>query len=262
MQKVKLSIEELAYALGVMGGQDVAGGFLLAILGERSPDEIKSRLLAASHALIARDLLALNLDTKSKQLNPELVKLIMPLIANRFSLRCSRSEKGMETLLNFYFGDVVVEYRSENEIVTAIELLPAANMVYDRIGRFFELGRHDGANPAPRAIVPASLIESLKDEADSLTEQEIRIRLVGGGIEELAARDLASDFKNVEFRGSVIRIEPRNGETVANEGFLILKSLARGWLFEIIPDAPPKLRVWLATQDSFSGCLYRLLKTM
>ena len=53
-QQFNLAVEEVAYAMGVLGGSETAHGFLASLLGERPKKEIEGRLLAASHSLVSR----------------------------------------------------------------------------------------------------------------------------------------------------------------------------------------------------------------
>ncbi len=53
MPDFRLAIEEVAFALGTIGGADTAAGFLSALTGPR-PSEVAGRMTTASHSLLAR----------------------------------------------------------------------------------------------------------------------------------------------------------------------------------------------------------------
>jgi hypothetical protein len=52
-----LSIEEVSYLMGIIGGAEIAGGFLVSTLGKLSKETLNAKLLAAGHSLVARGVL-------------------------------------------------------------------------------------------------------------------------------------------------------------------------------------------------------------
>lgn len=257
--RIVLSIEELAYALGVIGGEDVASGFLLSVLGERPKEELEARLLSASHSLIARRILTLDLETMTKTIKPDVHTLLSPLLVNRFSLRCSRTQNGIETIVNYYFGDVIISYRTLNPVIAEIGQMNSVNDILSDIASFYVLPHINAPSDQSAMEVPAPLIEALKNNANQLAQEQMMVQLQAAGVEEQLATALLEDLITDELRGSIIRIEQHDAALISNEGFLILKSPKRFWLFQILASDLPKLQIWQGNHERFAECFSELL---
>jgi hypothetical protein len=262
MAEFQLSVEEVAFAMGVIGDPAVSSGFLLAILGDISQQELEGRLYAASHSLMARGLFDVNLDTQEQQLDQALGAMIRALLANTYSLRCSRTIQGEEQLLNYFLGDgQIVEHRLYKGVVSHLETIPDMVTVYSRCAAFYdlpiEMTAAEGAEE-PVGFLPASLLEDVKDAIPTITASQIVAQFTEAGLSEQAAVDLADDLLQQRYRGSVLRAETTTGEITSDRGFLLLNGPQRLWLMEAILEEPPLVRVYRGTPGKFKNLLRSL----
>jgi len=265
MQQVhfQLSIEELAFAMGILGGADVSSGFLMATLGERSRQEIEGRLLAASHSLISRGYLDFDLESQTKRLDKALSNVVNVLLQNDYSIRCSRSAKGVEQVLNYFIrGRTIVEHRIVKEVVCRLELIPNTRAVVERSGDFFSITRRAKAGDRSEAVgtIPVSLLEQAKEGAFDLSREQVAALFMDAGLSADTAKKLAEDFSEPEYRGSIIRIENENGQMISNWGLLLLKGPHRFWILEIVPHDPPMVKVYPGTYQQYRDSFQMLLK--
>jgi hypothetical protein len=259
-----LSIEELAYALGVLGGTEIASGYLGALLGERPQLELEGRLLAASHALVARDLLDFNPRTGDKQLSPELADLLRSLIQNEYSLRCNRVTAGEEDGVNFYrAGNAWLEHRLSKAVVAHVTALAGIAMVARQSAMFFGLPIQSskplsGASQSV-GVIPAALLERFGRPGTQPLLAEITKLFVSAGLPLESASALAADLAAPILRGSMMKVETRTEGLMADRGFLFFKGTRGAWILEIIPQAPPMLRVFVGNSDQLQRSVESLL---
>ena len=242
----RLSIEEVAFAMGHIGGAEVASGFLLALLGEISEQEANGRLYSASHSLIARGYLDVDLESSESKLDETLAVAIGTLVGNDFSIRCSRMVSGDEQVLNFFVhGDEIVEHVLEKEVVSCLQRMSGVASVVDHCLTFFGVPAGSEAEPLsePLGTIEASLVEETKDAVEGGSKDEIAARLSNAGLEATVADELAEDLMTQEYRGAILRVESQDLEAESGKGFLLLKSPERFWSFEIVPEEVPLARV-------------------
>jgi hypothetical protein len=227
----RLSIEELAYALGV-----AASVFLLCLLGERPQREMQGRLLAAAHGLAARELLDFDEDAGIRGLSPALAAAVAPLLQHSRAIRCSRVAGGHEAVLSFFFGsDGVSAQRLQRSIVAHLERLDGPVAALERAVAFFDLPADNGKDAA-LGTAAASLLEQARYANDAAQRESYAAQFAAGGLPAGTAVALANDLSHPAVRGSVLRIMVDGDRPAANAGFLVLHAAARAWLFE--PEQP------------------------
>jgi len=259
--RFRLSIEELAFAMGILGGANVASGFLIATLGEKSQPELEGRLYAAGHSLMARG--CLELEGETKQLDKTLSDMVSLLLENKFSIRCSRSAGGVEQTLNYFFRDkIIIEHRSFQEVVCQLGIISGTQALLELSKRFYSLPQKapTGNQIEAAGIVPASLLERARVGISDVPQNQINLLFQEAGISVDHAKNLADDLYNPEYRGSVIRIEKENGQFVSNQGFLLLKGMQRFWILEILSQDPTMARVFPGTDQRYNELFRALLK--
>lgn len=234
----RLSIEELAYALGVVGGDEAASVFLLSLLGERPQREMQGRLLAAAHGLAARELLDFDEDAGIRGLSPALAAAAAPLLQHSHAIRCSRAANGHEAVLSLYLGSAGVSAQSlQRFIVAHLERLDSADAALERAIAFFDLPAGNGKDAA-LGQVAAPLLEQARFASDAAQRESYAAQFAAGGLPAGTAVALAHDLSHPASRGSVLRITVEGDRPAANEGFLVLHAAARAWLFDPVqPDA-------------------------
>ena len=255
-----LAVEELAYALGVLGGTDTAIGFLLAILGERPRMETEGRLLAASHALVARGLLDFDMDSGETWLKGGLEKVIGPMITHNYSLRCSKATEAEEEVITFYAGDSrFIKHYLHHGVVSVIEEVPEQDAVKQDLSEFFEIPTNDVVGE-PIAVVPKTTIDSIRQGPLSQSESEAQQALIQCGAAESDAAAIIQDLKHSAYRGSIVKLKLEDEQTVSDKGFLLLKGETRGWILVInVDDETTMLSVYPASTAAFQQQLALLM---
>ena len=258
----RLSIEELAYAMGVLGGTDTATGFLLAILGERPRMETEGRLLAASHALVARGYLDFDIETGEKWLDDGLSEVVSPILANDFSLRCSKATEEGEEVRTLYAADeMVISHKLQHSVVSIIESAQGWQMPREQLTTFFELDSAvaNGAVKAPIATIPVNLLTQMQRQSLIGAPEQAKTELQEHGVPEPMAEAIIQDMKTSSYRGSVIKLRLENEQDISDEGFLLLKGQERVWLFVIDADDASRMTLWPGTIDTFRQHLQLLI---
>ncbi|HEX9990881.1 MAG TPA: hypothetical protein VGE45_20680 [Chloroflexia bacterium] len=260
----QVGVEELAFAMGVLGGNEIAGGFLGSILGEKSAEQLNERLIAASHSLASRGYLEINFEDLAVQLEGAFGRIVSALIRNDFSLRCSLTSQGQETLLSYFFhGQAIVEHRIVKVVSSRLEMVPTSEDVLARTSGFYGLQdetEDTSFNTATElATIPMDLLQQIKESAqDAPGEGDVSL-LVNAGMPKDVATQIVADFRDPQFSGSVIRVEEQGGELISNEGFLLLKGPQRLWIFEIVSLETPLARVFTGTKSQYEASVRYLL---
>lgn len=254
----ELSIEELAVALGLVGGAALTQDVLRAAIGERPDAELEGRLIAAGHSLLARG--SLQLDEESRALDPTLLRLVAPLIRNTFSLRCGRSGGTGEQVVQYFRGEErLVRLDVQHVVACRLEEVADYRALRNQLLAFFEqpLDDEEGPTAEPLTTIPAELLEMAKTNSRQHRDGTVAL-FAQAGLATPIARDLAVDFAAPASRGSVVRIESHGGRFVSNCGVLTLQGAQRWWLFEILLNNPTLLNVHLGTSSQFDGLLRAL----
>lgn len=256
------AIEELAYAVGVLGGTEVARGYLTALLGERPQQELEGRLLAASHALVARGYLDFDAASGDKKLKPDLAPLVDALIQHDYFLQCTRAGSGQEAVLNFHVtSDLYVAHWIEKSVVAHLEALTGQADVVARAGAFFDISASSAFADGPQQLgtIPADLLQKIGQSLAKTTPEQIAAQLNAAGLPVDIARPLAEDLHAPTFRGSVMKVKVGDVGILSDRGFLIFQGLHGCWFFEILPKTPPMLDVCVGSLEQFHRLFQALM---
>ncbi len=249
-----LSIEEVAYAMGVLGGVEVARGYLAALLGERPQQELEGRLLAAGHALVARGYLDFDAASGNKQLTPELAPLVGALIHHDYSLQCMRAAPGQETVLNFHIsGDLCVAHWIEKAVVAHLEALGGQADIIERGRLFFGIPANHTLVTGQQRLgkIPADLLQKIGQSLTETTPEQIAAQLSIAGLPADSIRFLAEDLYAPTSRGSVMKVKVGDKGLISDKGFLIFQGPHSTWFFEITPKMPPTLDICMGNLEQF-----------
>lgn len=240
MTVFRLSIEEVTFALGYLGGADAAAGYLTAITGQLSADELAGRVTAATHSLLARELLTIDPTSGDASMNPELREGMAALMAGETSIRVTSSALGQDDIVTYFLDGVrPVRHQLIHDVMTRLELLPDMDAVAQDIVRMLcPVQLEDAAEAAVVGVVPADVLRQARLQAATASRAEQLALLQRTLPEETAAR-LASDFADSQAKwGAVLRLSAESGETVeANRGFFTVALTDHGWLFNLATDA-------------------------
>ncbi|MEM4202904.1 MAG: hypothetical protein QXS54_02425 [Candidatus Methanomethylicaceae archaeon] len=258
--EVVLSIEELAYAIGILGDVEAASGFLLGTLGQRPRLEVEGRLLAAAHGLIARGYLELDVVTNSSRLKDGLTRMVQPIVDGHYTLRLSRVKDGEEEVATLYVSETgMVLHRLEHGVVSHLLSLADAADVQAQCRSFFGLTEAPETASECLGKIPADTLDALRRNSQGRPVEELAAEIASYGLGPLRALDLAQALRRETARGSIVRLETKGDEIVSQRGLLLLEGQRSWWLFEISPTETDVLSVYLGTPAVFDQLFMRLL---
>lgn len=260
--KFQLSIEELAYAMGLLGEPGVARGFMITMLGEQDAREMEGHLFAATHSLMARGYLELDFKAGAQHLDKTLAEVVKVLMQHEFSLRCSRMVGEDEYLVNYFFrGEDIVEHTLLHGVVSCLETIRDVQGVVDRCNSFFAPPAATTATTVAEVLgtIPVSVIDQASEAIRQSPKEYIVPWFVEAGMADAVASDLIDDLHGREYRGSILKIVKKDNEMSASDGYLLLKGPSRFWIMEIIPQEPPLVKVSQGARSQLEALLRRLV---
>ena len=241
--KFTLSVEELGFAMGFLGGTDVAAGFLEAILGAQNQDNLSGRITAASHSLIARGLLTLDLATGQNELNGDLSTLVKTMMLSNRSLRCqSEGPAGERILTCFLRDDTAVTHQLEFGVVSHLTALAAKKEIVTCIVDFVGPTEGETAVNQPIAQISIDRLQTIREYIAA--GQTVRAKQsLAEVLPSPLAQELADDFQQTAVTwGSILHLETDSEDAEAplesNEGILYTALPEKLWLFQIVAENP------------------------
>ena len=261
----KLSVEETAYAMSILGGNDIATGLMLALFGERPKLEMEGRLLAAGHSLVARGLLDLSHKSIRDRLSSELVEMLEVILQSETKfVRCSNVVDGIEDVMSVYrMGDAFLVQQVTDNVVYDLQQIASVNKLHERIIAFFGILSNPslGLNDV-RATFPVSVLEQLRELVHQGQNDKAVQLLLENNVPQKLVDDIVMDISIEHKRGSVICVESQSGKLKSEHGFLLLKTDERFWLFSLTQDDIPHLEVYKGNTDTFSRLMTELLRNI
>lgn len=224
---LRLSVEEVAFVLSAVDHPEMAHDLMVAQLGDMEEKEARARLLAAGHSLVSRGWLDVN-ESGETSLNERLSRLGHILVHTDFSIRYTRSYRPVELTLAFHFeGDDIFAHTIEQGVAHHINQVQNEKQVIEDGLSFFAL---DQVSPftCPQVEVPYDILEQIKDKEDFSSILKPLEKL---GVPEETRTLLAEDLHEVQYRGSVLRVEyGEDNVPKSDEGLLVLRGPERLWL--------------------------------
>ena len=230
-----LSVEEIVFLMGYVGGVEAAAGYLTAILGQLPAEELMGRITAASHSLLSRGLLTVD-TANTITLNPVLDQCIHAIVNGEDTIRYSTMAAGVEKTVTFFLsGTSPVRHELEQDVVSHVQLLKSNEELVEQL---FELVQDDrpiiNNGSTPVGVIGAEQLRQarLTSDSSSVAElaAELRQKLPGS-----VAEAVAVTMKNSSTQwGTVMRLEPGPGEVVeANKAFFTATEQTGGWVFDL-----------------------------
>jgi len=257
----RVSAEELALALSLVGRPDVAKGLLVGHFGLMEEAHMHSRLYAAGHSLMSKALLSVDASRGQSRLDDNFADVVSALAECDFTIRFTRSQDDVEQHVAYHIrGATIVEHRVAEGVVHVLTRLSMPSEITDGGMAFFRLGE---ATPFPctETDVPLSVFDQATKRG--LAEPAVIGRMLrDAGVSEATARILAEDCSQTVYRGSGLRIEYQaKGRPISNRGFMVLRGQNRFWLFRLTADdATPMVRIRAGTARTFTEEVRRLLE--
>ena len=270
--KFKLSIDEVGFALGFLGGTEVAARFLTTVLGPEAAEKRSGRLSAASHALIARDLLTVDLNQtqNGSKLAPDLQAALTVMATPTLTLHCTRRAGGKKrqiTLFSNASGMTVHELNTG--VVSRLDFSADPNALIARVVAWVAGdGLSDSLQSASEDMVATVPLSGIRIPRQALT----RLRLNGvpnrlpTALADPLPAGLAADLvgEGVVW-GAVMVLKPGSPlghapQVESEAGFLYATGPhGRCWLFLMTPENPDTAEVLYGTRQSIEQIVEKQL---
>jgi len=236
-QIFRLGLEELAAGVSIAGFPDhenaasVAKAMLVANFGKLDPKEVKGRLMAANHSLMAKNLSVLRDD--GPHLQPDFKKVIAALTQYDYTIRFSIGGSEKEKILTFYYkGKSIVKHENMRGVEHILSFASGIEQIFEESADFLQIDSPT-LSEYPRVEIEQSALDEAKSIAATKPEK-LKSFLEKAGIPKETAGPLAEDLIQPIFRGSVMRVELVENQMIADHGFLLLKGKQRAWFFPIV----------------------------
>lgn len=258
MTTFNLSVEEMAYIFGFLGGSEVAAGFLNATVGQLSPTDLTARLTAASHSLLARELLKLDLGTGQQTMDENLSGALKLVLTNGRNVRCTRLANGTEETTTYFLAEgKAVEHTLWQAVCSRIEIL-APTDVPARVAAFVQATASDTPT-TPLGQVAGSVLQQVRKQAGALPVAQMAETLTAAGLAPALATELATALSTPQMVwGTILLVELAAAEAqfVSNAGLFYALQDKQGWLFEFRDE---QVSIYKASQAVASLLAQRLL---
>lgn len=233
LKSFSLSIEEVAFALAAAGDSDGAAGFLQSLVGNLSPDQLSGRLTAASHSLLARGILTIDLSNQQSSMSTDLARIVSVFTNATSSIRCTKTVNAGEMTVTYFFDrDGCLEYVVEQGVVSHLTLFDAHTDVLSRIIDFVEC-RKSGRAQVWGKVSGESLqiMRRMASERDETRlKQHIQQRLDHAAVDALATSML--DGQAIWGAVLLLTTTSTSPEIEANKGIFYLNTRDTTWLFD------------------------------
>lgn len=268
-----LSIEEMAYAMGFLGGAETAAGFLQTLTGQLSNSNLDGRITAASHSLLARGYLQFDLDNGAKALQAELSQAITTMLTHRYFFRCDktnpRNAKVEIPQVSYFLGDAcVVKHEVELGVVSRLVLYPNINDLVPLLMVFIGEAWNDKAfvgrdeKLTPTGKLQDTLFQQLRNFAKTLMRDSGDLALqLQAQLPFASANQLVNDINSETVQwGSIFRLEMHPDQLGINRGIVFARHPARTWLFEINANTQGQWLVYNASSEIMAAVLAQFVK--
>lgn len=262
----RLSVEELAFAMGFLGGTEVAAGFLDTVFGKQNKDNLSGRITAASHSLIARGLLKLDLAANNNELDEELAQLVRTMMEAGHSVRAQRMFNGQEATLTCFVHDgVIAAHELALGVVAQLESLADQDTLLQRMIDFVQPPDGETAVSPPLGQISAETLQSVRQFASQKKADQIKSALADTLPEKLAA-ELAKDLQRGHITwGSILSLQTTSGDAdtplESNEGILYAAVTPQKlWLFQLKPDDPTQAHLFRGSRAQLRRLLQQQLQ--
>ncbi len=257
-----LSIEEVAFALGHVGGADTAAGFLSTLIGERPADELTGRLTAAGHSLLARGLLALAPSAAEATLAPALRRAMESMVRGEDVLRVTVTPPDGEQVVSFFRMDSgALRHEVKQGVVSELVLLEDAASVQRAVADLVAPADLRPTATGPAGRIAAAQLRELRQKANTSSPAELASWLAGTLPPDLALEIGAVMCDASATWSATLRLLTNEIGTVeANRGIFTVFVAEKGWLFDMSGDpAQAQAEVYPLDRSSAAAAVARLM---
>ena len=254
-----LSIEEMAFALGHAGGAETAAGYLTAITGQLTEDNMTGRMTAASHSLLSRGYLTWDGGAARATMNADLQQVVNAFLTTRISLRTSSSRSAEEDVVTFFLdGPNPVKHQFVQSVTARLTVMPdSATVARDVATLMYEPVVAPSLHDGKLGAMAADTLRALRGHADASTAQ--RAAMLRKTLPEQVAAGIAADMEDdAAVWSTILRITTSvEGAAEANQGLFGVQTSKRGWLFAVLDD-PTTVDVFALSMQQAYDLILRL----
>lgn len=184
-----MSRGELIYVLNALQAKNIVGVDLKEF--DLPPAELDELLQKAEKDLIASDLLTIDPQTQTRELNPILIGMVGALAfrSTAFVLIRGVSDKGQQLFIFNFYQDVIVEHTQPKEGLHRLAAIENLDTLLDRIDELVPLHTVI-TEDRPQFIMSQTSFEELQQNIEAMENHEIIPILTKAGLEQ----DLTSPF--------------------------------------------------------------------
>lgn len=254
MMELRLTVGEIAFAVGVVSTIDRALGIVRDQLDAREPERAKMALAASGQSLLARELASYT--EREVKLAPALQSAAEVIAGAEWLLRCVRVAGKRTEQLNFHIAPSGVMVQTvEGMVVHRVAPIGGVSALIDRAAGFF------GLPPLDQAAGPASIDrQSLAELGQLPRSADIGRELVVRGVPEALSRLFATDLANVSWKGAVSLDHTPKDRPATSQAALVLIAGARRWLIDT--RAPDAAILAEASRQRFAAALIDILRSL
>lgn len=263
----RIAVEELAFAMGFLGDSAAAAGFLNTIFGEQNQDNLSGRITAASHSLLARDLLTIDLGSGESRLTDEFHDIVQTIVTSGRSVRCQRLVEGQDQVLTFFFSDGrIVSHEIEMGVVSRLAPIDHVDEVSVQVVAFLEPVSVGQPIMEPLGRLSTDALQRIRQAAAIGDSQQINAELEGK-ISPSVVADLLEDLSDPKIVwGSILRLETVSGDSetavTSDNAILSASVIDRRWLFLIRDSDPVNAEVYVGGETQLLALVDFLLSGM
>ncbi len=238
MPDFRLAIEEVAFALGAVGGADTAAGFLTALIGPRPSEDLAGRMAAASHSLLARELLTTAPDFTEPTLHPTLRQAAESMMRGENVLRVTTTAATGARLVTFFLdGPGPVQHELIAGVVSHLTVLANTTQVSAEIAAIIAPLAADGASDAePLGRIPVAQLRELRVKAGTVSHAELAAEIAGILPEAAAALAAVMQDPAATWTATLRLSTGEAGTSEAGYGVFTVFVSETGWLFDLSTD--------------------------
>lgn len=238
MTSLRLSIEEVAFALGYVGGADTAAGFLTSLIGQHTPDDLSGRLTAASHSLVARELLTLASAPSEASLDPALRRAVESMMKGDDVLRATITNEGSDRAVSFFLTDSgAVQHELANGVVSHITLLEDTTQVREAVARILAPADFSDVAGEPIGRISVAQLRELRLQANTASASDLApllARTLSPSVAAAIATTMCDD--SATWTVTLRLVTDEAGKPEANRGIFTMYVPRSGWLFDMSND--------------------------
>lgn len=223
MMELRLTVGEIAFAVGVVSTIDRALDIVGEQLGAREPERARMALAASGQSLLARELASH--DGRDVKLAPQLQSAAEIIAGAEWMLRCVRvAGKRTDQLLFHIAPTGVLAQRVEGLVVHRVAGLADVAALVDRAAALFGLAPIDQLAPPVR--LPRDVVEELaRMPARADVARELTVR----GMPEAMSYAFATDLAAPSWKGALSLDHTPKGQPAHTQSALFLFGGARRW---------------------------------